>query len=280
MSSGLKSRNFPFTIVLTAGQRRTVHQIGASFFLSSNSLTATDVQIGIDNDHVRAWPVGYRYVEPVGSTFEKIKLYNPSAFAMTVTFWVSLGVINDERTTVSGTVDVDLTPNTITSNPAQLVALPDTMLIDNAAAVNVGGGVVGIPVTNNPFATGESVVIANTVNYDGTYTVLGSSGANQVDITVAFNAENFDGVDDSIGLSVPRSIAADADRKEIIVYNSDAAEIVWWGDTNVNGDNLLGCPIPPQEAIVISTNSAIYFCAENSAGVAGVSLSYNDMTKV
>lgn len=68
---------------------------------------------------------------------------------------------------------------------------------NGAAAVNVGGGVVGIPVTAHGFQAGESVTIANTVNYDGTYTVLAGSTANQVNIAKTYTAETF-GSDDTI----------------------------------------------------------------------------------
>lgn len=73
--------------------------------------------------------------------------------------------------------------------------------IDNGSdAVNVGGGVVGIPVTSHGFQAGETVTIAGTVNYNGTYTVLPSSTANQVNITKAYVAETF-GSDDTIRAS-------------------------------------------------------------------------------
>lgn len=65
------------------------------------------------------------------------------------------------------------------------------------AAVDVGGGVVGIPVTGHGFDVGEAVTIAATVNYNGSYTVLSSSTANQVNITATYSAETF-GADDTI----------------------------------------------------------------------------------
>lgn len=65
--------------------------------------------------------------------------------------------------------------------------------IDNDDAVNVGDGVVGIPVTGHGYETGQSITIAGTVNYNGTHTVLSSSTTNQIDITETFVAETFDG---------------------------------------------------------------------------------------
>lgn len=71
-------------------------------------------------------------------------------------------------------------------------------LIDNAAATDEGGGVVGIPVAGHTYTTDDSVTIENTTNYDGTYTVLASSTANSVHITKTYAAETFDGISDVI----------------------------------------------------------------------------------
>jgi hypothetical protein len=65
------------------------------------------------------------------------------------------------------------------------------------AAVDRSGGVVGIPVTSHGFQTGESVTIAATTNYNGTYTVLAASTTHEVRITATYNAETF-GADDTI----------------------------------------------------------------------------------
>ena len=63
--------------------------------------------------------------------------------------------------------------------------------LDVGGAVNVGGGVVGIPSTGHGFVTDESVTFSGTTNYDNTYTVLSSSSADQINITSAFTAETF-----------------------------------------------------------------------------------------
>lgn len=56
-------------------------------------------------------------------------------------------------------------------------------------AVDVGGGVTGIPCTAHGFAAGEYVVIDGTTNYDGTYAVLATSSTNQINITATYAAE-------------------------------------------------------------------------------------------
>lgn len=73
---------------------------------------------------------------------------------------------------------------------------------DNAAswvlsgsAVNVGGGVVGLPCAGHGFQSGYEVVIAGTDNYDGTYRVLSTSTANQINIIATYMTETFVGTE-------------------------------------------------------------------------------------
>ena len=70
----------------------------------------------------------------------------------------------------------------------------DADTIDVAAAVNKGGGLVGIPVTGHKFAAGYVIIIAGTVNYNGTETVV-SVTANEVVITAPYVAEVFTGAE-------------------------------------------------------------------------------------
>lgn len=67
-------------------------------------------------------------------------------------------------------------------------------IIDNAAAVDKGGGEVGIPITGHKFLTGDSVTFATTTNYNDTYTI-NSYTANEVVITETYNAEVFAGTE-------------------------------------------------------------------------------------
>jgi hypothetical protein len=62
-------------------------------------------------------------------------------------------------------------------------------------AVDRGGGVTGIPVTNHPFRTGDVIRITGTANYNGARTVLASSTKDELQFTVAFAAETFDGTE-------------------------------------------------------------------------------------
>jgi hypothetical protein len=67
-------------------------------------------------------------------------------------------------------------------------AYADTL--DASAAVNVGGGIVGIPVTGHVYLASDEVTIAGTTNYNGTYTVS-SVSTNQVNIPATYVAETF-----------------------------------------------------------------------------------------
>jgi len=77
----------------------------------------------------------------------------------------------------------------ITNNSALYYAI-----LDNAAAINAGGGVVTIPCTGHPFNVGDLVTIAGTTNYDATYTIL-AVAANTFNITSAYVAETFAGTE-------------------------------------------------------------------------------------
>jgi len=61
----------------------------------------------------------------------------------------------------------------------------------SASAVNVGGGIVGLPCTGHGFVTGMEVLISGTTNYDGTYRVLSSTTENQLQIVAVYVAETF-----------------------------------------------------------------------------------------
>lgn len=67
-----------------------------------------------------------------------------------------------------------------------------TDTIDNAAAVDKGGGLVGIPVTGHAFSAGLEVTIAGSTNYNGSFEII-SQTANEVVITASFVSETFTG---------------------------------------------------------------------------------------
>lgn len=65
---------------------------------------------------------------------------------------------------------------------------------DNAAAVDKGGGEVGIPITGHGFEVGQTVTIDGSVNYDGDF-VINSETADEIVITATYVAETFAGTE-------------------------------------------------------------------------------------
>lgn len=104
---------------------------------------------------------------------------------------------------VSGTIVVPIDLRAIGWWLTGLVGVPTTTqqaaksINNGEPAVDRSGGVVGIPVTSHGYQAGESVTIAATTNYNGTYTVLSSSTTHEVRITASYSAETF-GADDTI----------------------------------------------------------------------------------
>jgi hypothetical protein len=75
-------------------------------------------------------------------------------------------------------------------NPKWLPGVSDTL--DNAAAVDKGGGLVGLPITGHGFQAGQTVVLAGTVNYDTAFEIE-SQTANEIVIPATYVAEVFAG---------------------------------------------------------------------------------------
>jgi len=70
-----------------------------------------------------------------------------------------------------------------------------TQNIDNAAAVNVGGGLVDIPVTGHGYSVGMAVEIEFSVSYDGNFIVQAGTTSNFIRISSVFTAEFFAGTE-------------------------------------------------------------------------------------
>jgi len=268
--------NLMESMTLAAGEHRTVDQPGRYFLLVSNSV-ATPCQIAIGGSSYQPWPLLYSArVEKDEDYFGKVRFFNPTAAAMTIEYIISNLIIENASVQISGTVSVKDVSDAI-ETPAALSIIPRTMLLDNAAAVDKGGGLVGIPLTAQPFSMGDAITIAGTTNYNGAYVVGATSSADEIVIIKTYNAETFDGVNDVVGLTVPQSIAADPDRKELIVHNHNVTYHVYLGDTNINPANNRGIPIPCEAAYIIPNTGAIFLAAEGGAGVAGCTVSYANM---
>lgn len=258
---------------LAAGRQRTVAMYGNFLSILDNNLSANP-EISIGGDPFYEIPKG---VSVQVESFKYIEFKNPSASSMSLWIAMSAGEIWDNRAVFTGTIPIEDITDAI-ETPAPIVALPLSFLINNAAAVDKGGGKVGIPLTSQPFATGENVTITGTTNYNGAYDVDATSTANEVVIVATYAAETFDGVDDRIGLTNPRSVAADSTRKEIVIHNHNSTYNVYWGDENIDPANNRGIPIPTDAAYIIPNTGQIFFAAETGAGVSGCIVSYANMT--
>ena len=239
---------------------------------------SVNIRMSINDQPYQQLPQGISVELPAAEVLKSIAFYNVSGATCTIKFALSAGRIYDNRVVIAGDLDVTDISNNITT-PVSTIALDENNLINNAAAVNKGGGKVGIPLTSQPFATGEILTIANTVNYNATdWIVDATSSANEVVITATYSAETFDGVDDSIGLTTPRSIGADTTRKELIIQNNGAVD-VWIGDTNVDVTTKRGTKLVTADIAILSVTAAVYAMAD-SAGVGGAVLSANYLNKV
>ena len=114
--------------------------------------------------------------------------------------------ITDSNAGVVGAVDLgaadpvtDSVRDLQVQNSAAGILLRDvTRFFNAAAAVDKGAGKVGIPDTAHGFATGQSITIAGTTNYNGTFTVDATSSANEIVITATFVAETFATTDSAV----------------------------------------------------------------------------------
>ncbi|GAF83322.1 unnamed protein product, partial [marine sediment metagenome] len=81
-----------------------------------------------------------------------------------------------------------------------------TLIFLSGDARDVGGGIVALPMTGQPFSAGQTVRIEGTTNYDGEFTLLsGDAEANEILIEDTYVAETFDGTEtvvQNIALSV------------------------------------------------------------------------------
>jgi len=198
----------------------------------------------------------------------------------------------DDAVTISGCPQYNGAYTVLAGGGANQVNVTATFLgglIDNAAAVDKGGGKVGIPITGHPYTAGETVRLAGTVNYDADEVVDATSTVNEVVITAAYVAEVFtgaethnlvtDGTDDTIALTTGKSIPADTTRKELHIRNHDATYKVFFGDANVDAANYRGLVIEPESTYIITCTDIVYLDCEAGAGVTGCRVSWGNFTK-
>ena len=104
--------------------------------------------------------------------------------------------------------------------------------MDVGPAVNVGAGIVGLPLTGHNYPVGSEIVVAGTVAYDGAYVVQAGGGANQINVVAAFAAEAFTGAETVQGVTADvrirrryRALSVDimcpGDSPEAVFYSTD-----------------------------------------------------------
>ncbi|KKL55466.1 hypothetical protein LCGC14_2255140, partial [marine sediment metagenome] len=64
---------------------------------------------------------------------------------------------------------------------------------ETGAVVDEGGGIVSLPAAGHPFTAGETIVIHNTANYEGSQTVHANTTDEKIHITDTFVSETLDG---------------------------------------------------------------------------------------
>lgn len=119
------------------------------------------------------------------------------------------------------------------------------IFLDAAAAVDKGGGKVGIPSTGHGFSSGDDVTFQGTTNYDSGYTLDAATTANEMVITETYTAETFAGTETVFGEGrgsqdrpKPRFILPTTDRLLLmhITHGSDAERIRAGSEALTNED--------------------------------------------
>jgi hypothetical protein len=277
---GQKQDYASFRFTLAAGRQKEIPIYGRWLAVLDNSIQENP-HVSIEGGSFYEIPCGVSIRPP--DPFTRIEFKNPTTSIMSLWVAVSAGEIYDARSVIAASSGAGQLPVVDVSNDVYtydaIRALPYNILINAAAAVNKGGGKVGIPLTGQKFSTNESVRILGTVNYDGIYAVDATSSVNEVVITHAYVAETFDGVGDRIGPEYGRKVLASS-RKELIAYNSHATVAVWWGDQGIDTrfagpTTTKGIPIPAKTSFIITCTDDLYFMAEDAAGAAGCLVSMN-----
>lgn len=108
-----------------------------------------------------------------------------------------LDVGGGENITIAGTNYYDGAFVTHADTTDNEIVITKTRVLDNAAAVDKGGGLVGIPMTAHGLnlGGGDSITIAGSVNYNATYVTHADTTENEIVITAAYVAEVFTGAE-------------------------------------------------------------------------------------
>lgn len=263
-----------FSYDVPAGDVQPVWSLN-KFLTILNNTAQENIDVSLGGSPFTVFKKGLSYELP--ENIDHIMIRNSAAISTTVEFYLSSFRVYDNRVIFTDDIAVKDVSNTI-ETPNPIIALDPLYLIDNAAAVDKGGGKVGIPVTGKPFTDNEWIQIQGTINYNGNYQVDPDSSTDEVVIVATYVAETFDGVDDKIGLLTPRFIPEDLTQKEIIIQNNGSSE-VWYGSNMVNSVSKWGTKLSAGSAMVLDLTDDIYFMSLD-AGKAGIKVSINRLKKI
>jgi hypothetical protein len=298
------------SLTLAAGESKVLNQPGKYFLLKSNSIASkVDLQVAIGSDSLNPWPVLFSaQVEKEGEFFDKVRVHNPSATdAMTIEYVISNLVISNRGPAITGVggikvEDVSYVCSTIRDSLDTLKQLeglhvvPNKIQPDLAAITDEGAGKIGIPITNNPFFNnglgcnyvGQSVkVYLGAGPAIGYYSVEAGSTSSKLVITETYGAYTCQ-AGDYVSLRYPKKVAANDQRRELIVYNpSDLYDCYWgsleigWDSYTLGGQNpLKGNAIAPKSSFVITCQDDIYFVADDGFGANCAILQINELKTV
>ena len=123
-------------------------------------------------------------------------------------------------------------------------------------AKNIGGGVVGLPMSGHPFLVGQTVLITNTIAYDGTKTVQSGTTTSEVRINATYIPETFTGSEILVGVipSLPASAGRmDSDSSNNIFYGHNYSSSTWITKIEPNGvehtDSVVFSTLPPVPSV-------------------------------
>jgi hypothetical protein len=127
--------------------------------------------------------------------------------------------------------------------------ITDGQTLDNAAASDEGGGLVGIPCTGHGYTSGDTIYLSGTTNYNGEYTVNAATSENEIVIEATYVAETFAGT-------------------ELVGEAGSGDTIYLSGTTNYDGEYTVMPETSDDEIVITATYAAETFAATDLVGEA------------
>jgi len=163
---------------------------------ADTNIDAGDAVEKVDGDGVVTGLVGIPCTGHPFSDYDVVVIAGSTAYNGT---WV----LDADTSTNELVIETTYVAETFTGGGAETVRLNKstghfegtTYTLDNASATDEGGGLVGLPLTGQPYSTGDIIEVRDTINYDGSYSVDASSSANKIVITASYVAEGFAGTE-------------------------------------------------------------------------------------